>query len=120
MQHDKQEPQRDGVGQRAESFQDAPTSRARASFGTAPQAGGRPAQLAEQSSAERSASARQLQAGLRASVQGGSGRRRVDIANLPLPRTGAALVAAMAGVSEVIKAKGVVPIRPSKAFHAVS
>ena len=29
------------------------------------------------------------------------------MANLPLPRTGAALVAAMAGVSDVIKAKGV-------------
>ena len=29
------------------------------------------------------------------------------MANLPLPKSGAALVAAMAGVSDIIKAKGV-------------
>ena len=48
------------------------------------------------------------------------------MANLPLPKTGAALVAAMAGVSDVIKSKGVHLEHPEDIFalpghqHALS
>ncbi|CAL5227400.1 g10355 [Coccomyxa viridis] len=100
---DKQQHGRDLLGQRSAStmasvFQSRGPSRA------GQQAGGRPPPPLDESSAER-ASASQLQAGLRASSRSGSARRRIDVANLPLPRSGAALVAAMAGVSDVIKAK---------------
>ncbi len=42
------------------------------------------------------------------------------MANLPLPKSGAALVAAMAGVSDVIKAKGVLWSLEPQLFSALT
>ena len=49
---------------------------------------------------------RELQLRLRASAVNGYGPRRGEIAKLPLPKTGAALVPVMAGVSDIIKDRG--------------
>ena len=51
-------------------------------------------------------SVRELQLRLRASAVNGHGPRRGEIAKLPLPRTGAALVPVMAGVSDIVKDRG--------------
>ena len=51
-------------------------------------------------------SVRELQLRLRASAVNGHGPRRGEIARLPLPKTGAALVPVMAGVSDIVKDRG--------------
>lgn len=105
-QHQTHEPRGDGFTHRARTSRDPfpPQPDFMSELGS--QGGSR---SPSDSSAPRTPAERQLQWGLRASAQSRHGNRRVDIARLPLPRTGAALVPAMAGVSDVIKARGVNP-----------
>lgn len=96
--YDKQEAVQD------EREQEAELSRAAsASHSASPPVAGGPSTPLKGSSAS---SERQLQSGLRRSAESGAGKRRMDVAKLPLPKTGIALVPAMAGVSKVIKARG--------------
>ena len=61
-------------------------------------------------------SVRELQLRLRASAVNGHGPRRGEIAKLPLPKTGAALVPVMAGVSDIVKDRGALS-QASRAFR---
>ena len=63
-------------------------------------------------------SVRELQLRLRASAVNGHGPRRGEIAKLPLPKTGAALVPVMAGVSDIIKDKGALSQASLASAHA--
>ncbi|CAK0755485.1 hypothetical protein CVIRNUC_002378 [Coccomyxa viridis] len=94
---------------------DAFTSRVEGSYGAStsqPAAGAgqrvraRPAARRSTEGAVSTSSVRELQLRLRASAVNGHGPRRGEIARLPLPKTGAALVPVMAGVSDIVKDRG--------------
>ena len=61
-------------------------------------------------------SVRELQLRLRASAVNGHGPRRGEIAKLPLPKSGAALVPVMAGVSDIVRDRGAL-LQASRAFR---